>query len=266
MTRTMYDAIYADDLPSGGDLYAGYIDGDWPDDGAIAQRFSPVPVVGIATSADTDGGTVGDGPPDNGTWPEWIQWVVRRRAAGVDPTINTNRSTWEAGIAAFEAAGVAQPHWWIAAYVDDPADVPVIPAGAVAQQYYDFGDYDVSVVADYWPGVDPEPAPTIAAAAALEEDEDEMSTTSVNGRAGLSWAAGSRHVVQVGYDPAGGNPTLRMVLVLTTGPLVVSDWTFTAGLGTGVYEIPEARIPACRGVILEWAADSEQVTYDATAV
>ena len=30
MTRMMYDGITPASLPSGGDLYAGYVDGNWP--------------------------------------------------------------------------------------------------------------------------------------------------------------------------------------------------------------------------------------------
>jgi len=155
MTRTMYDAINVNSLPAGGDLYAGYVDGHWPDYSAIASKFGKDNTVGIATNPNDDNGTIGDGPPDNGTWPEWVAWTVRRRAAGVDPTINTNVSNWDAGKAAYASAKVAEPHWWIAHYDNDPT----IPAGAVAKQYASNNLYDTSSVADYWPGVDPVPTP-----------------------------------------------------------------------------------------------------------
>ena len=90
-----------------------------------------------------------------------------------------------------------------------------------------------------------------------------MSTTSVEGRAGLSWAAGTRHVVQVTYDPAGGDPALRVVLALITGPVVLA---LAPTLGTGILEIPAQYIAACRGVILESAAGSPNVVFDACAV
>lgn len=90
----------------------------------------------------------------------------------------------------------------------------------------------------------PVPTPT-------SEDED-MSTTSYLGRAGVSWAAGSKHVIQVTYDPAGGDPSLRLVLLLTTGPWVApASMTFPAGSGSGVYEIPADYVANCRGVVLE---------------
>lgn len=102
----------------------------------------------------------------------------------------------------------------------------------------------------------PEPAPTTIP----QPEEDDMSTTSVNGRAGLSWPQGSRHVVQVTYDPNLGNPALRVVLALTTGPWVAPEWKPTNGSGT--YEIPVEHRAGCRGVILEGAATP---VYDAVA-
>lgn len=94
-------------------------------------------------------------------------------------------------------------------------------------------------------------------------EDDNMSTTSVSGRAGISWAAGSKHVVQVTYDPANGDPKLRVVLALTTGPLVLSDgWQLENGSGS--LEIPAGNIAACRGVILEDTTTTN--IYDAIAV
>ncbi len=164
MTRTMYDAIDALSLPAGASLYAGYVDGRWPSADAIQQRFPHALVVRIATSAATNAGVVGDGPPDNGTWAEWVGWVKRRRAAGVDPTMYCALSQWPAGRAAFASARVTQPHWWVAHYSPDDT----IPAGAVALQHTNAGGYDVSAVADYWPGVDP--VPERVAPATVEED------------------------------------------------------------------------------------------------
>lgn len=184
MTRTMYDAIDALSLPAGGDLYAGYVDGKWPSADAIQQRFPHALVVRIATNPATDGGVVGDGPPDNGDWAEWIGWVRRRRAARVDPTMNCSLSQWPAGRAAFASAGVAQPHWWIAHYSPDHT----IPAGAVALQHTNLPGYDVSAVADYWPGVDP--APTAAPAALIEEDT--MVIVAVQGQTTIWMLAGDR--------------------------------------------------------------------------
>jgi hypothetical protein len=56
--------------------------------------------------------------------------------------------------AAFIRQGVAEPHYWCANYDNQP----ILRAGEVARQYANptltGRHYDVSVVADYWPGVD----------------------------------------------------------------------------------------------------------------
>ncbi len=58
---------------------------------------------------------------------------------------------------AFGDAHVLEPHYWVAAH---PGAGATIPPGAIAHQYADTGPVDLSVVADYWPGVDPPPIPT----------------------------------------------------------------------------------------------------------
>ncbi|UOZ05439.1 hypothetical protein [Amycolatopsis sp. WQ 127309] len=158
--RTLYDAVTAAHIPSTAAMVAGYIDkiklapwtaADW-------ARFPDAVKVEIVKKATTNAGHVLDVEPGDATPAEAPAWVRLRRAAGADPTIYCNAATWPAVRAAFRAAGVAEPHYWIARFDGDPA----IPAGAVAKQYR--GDvapgYDVSSVAGHWPGVDPDPRPT----------------------------------------------------------------------------------------------------------
>lgn len=136
------------------------------------------------------------------------------------------------------------------------------------KQYTDAGPYDLSEfdTPDLWDTRPPTPTPP-AAPDTIEEDE--MSTTSVNGRAGLSWAAGSRHVVQATCDPgAAGDKafTLRGVLVFPKTPATPGAFVFQLTVdsgGTGNYEIPETLRATCRGVILEGAGTP---VFDATAV
>jgi hypothetical protein len=155
VTRTGADSTVAAYLPEGMDIYLGYVDGNFRSYDQIKARFPGKLVVPIATQASGNVGIVGDGPPDNGTWPEWVAWVQRRRKAGVDPTINTNSSTWPAAVKAFNDAGVAQPHWWIAKWDDHPEVI----SGTIGKQYKSVPQrYDLSLFADYWPGVDPKPA------------------------------------------------------------------------------------------------------------
>lgn len=155
--RTAADAVVAEYLPAGKDIYLGYIDGKYQSYNPIKARFPHALVVPIATQAGGNVGTVFDGPPDNGTWPEVVAWVVRRRKAGVDPTVNTTGSAWATGVQAFNTAHVAQPHWWISSWNGDQS----VPAGAIGHQFETVpGRYDLSVFLDYWPGVDPPPAGT----------------------------------------------------------------------------------------------------------
>lgn len=157
MTRTGADSTNPEYLPEGMDIYLGYVDGNYRSYDAIKARFPRALVVPIATQAGGNVGTVGDGPPDNGTWPEWVGWVVRRRKAGVDPTMYTDASSWTEAIQAFNHAGVAQPHWWIAKWDNHPEVLP----GSIGKQYQEVPRrYDLSLFADYWPGVDPKPAST----------------------------------------------------------------------------------------------------------
>jgi hypothetical protein len=105
--------------------------------------------------ATTDSGTVLDCEQGNCTPAQSVDWVLLRRKAGVDPTVYCGRNTWWGQIrAAFQARNVPEPHYWVADYSGDPAK-PAIPPGAIALQYEDAGPYDLSAVADYWPGVDP---------------------------------------------------------------------------------------------------------------
>lgn len=154
----MYDVSVADYAPGDGDIYAGYIDGAYQSYQPLRKRFPGKLIVPIAVFPSTDAGIVFDGPPDNSTWPQVVDWVVMRRRAGVDPTVYTNSSSWGTGVSAFNQRGVTPPHWWIAAWPGGPG----VPTGAVAHQYASNARYDTSVVLDYWPGVDAAPAGTPA--------------------------------------------------------------------------------------------------------
>lgn len=271
MARTMYDGVAGGAAAIGrqakpGDLAAGYGDGLYRWSDADWAHIAPGVIrVVIVVHPSTNAGVILDCEPGNCGPADAVDWVLMRRAAGADPTVYCNQhdtvTGWPAVRGAFQARGVREPHYWVADY-DGVAE---IPAGAVGKQYADdiaLGrPWDLSVVADYWPGVDPAPAPSPVPHTSTSGD-DEMGTTSIQGRAGLSWPAGTRHVVQVTYDPAAGDPKLRVVLALTTGPLVLPD-AWQLAKGSGVLQIPAQNIASCRGVILEGAPAP---VYDATAV
>lgn len=154
--RIMYDSVAPSAIPTTAQLVAGYVDGAWAWPAAAWARFPNSIHVPIAVFTSTDAGIVGDCEQGDMTPQTAVQWVQMRRRAGVDPTIYCSEGNWASVIAAFDTAGVTRPHWWVAAY---PGGGAVIPAGAVAHQYADpnsgsGGNYDISAVADYWPGVD----------------------------------------------------------------------------------------------------------------
>lgn len=154
----MYDAIEASNLPVGSNLYAGYVNGNWPSYNAIKARFPHSTVLGISVSAQANEGKILDCEPGNCTPEECPGWVVMRREAGEQyPVIYCNEQDptvgWPAVRAAFHNQNVPEPLYWVANYDGNPN----IPAGAIAKQYASVDAYDTSSVADYWPGVDPDP-------------------------------------------------------------------------------------------------------------
>jgi len=147
----MYDAVTPGNVPANAQMVAGYVDGRYAWHANDWARFPNAVKVRIAVFSSTNDGHVLDIEPGCSTPASAPGWVQRRRAAGVDPSVYCNTSTWPTVRAAFAAAGVAQPHYWIAAY---PGNGPNLYPGSVAHQYANPGPVDISVVADYWPGVD----------------------------------------------------------------------------------------------------------------
>lgn len=165
--RIMFDSTSPWDIPRDAKMVAYYVDGkyawpqEWLDMFPNALKVS-ISAIGarVAQVGDVESGCI---------WPvaNAVPWVLRARAAGIDPTIYVNeRNDWGPCRDAFRRAGVPEPHWWVANY----DGVQSIPAGAIAKQYAHPHDgdgvanrpwetgkhYDLSVVADYWPGVDDE--------------------------------------------------------------------------------------------------------------
>lgn len=167
MTRIMYDALSteASTIPADAELVAGYIDAG-PVPAAppwTAETWALFPHaihVPIATQAATDDGLVLDVEAGDATPEQAPGWVTMRRAAGAHPTVYCSESAWPDVRAAFAAAIVAEPEWWIAGYPGSVGAGQLYP-GSVAHQYGGSaaGTWDVSAVADHWPGVDPDPTP-----------------------------------------------------------------------------------------------------------
>lgn len=154
MTRTMYDAVTSSNVPAEATLVAGYADGLYANIPQMKARFPHATVVTIAVRWTTRA-MVLDVETGDATPPEAVGWCTQTMADTSNRllTVYCNTSTWPSVRAAFRAAGVTEPQYWVAEYDGDPA----IPAGAIAKQWADRGPYDLSSVADYWPGVDPFP-------------------------------------------------------------------------------------------------------------
>jgi hypothetical protein len=148
----MYDSISAYTDPAGAQLYAGYVDGSWSDYDDVVRRFPGAVHVPIATSPDHLVGVVLDVENGDATPAQAPDWCMQRRQAGIDPTVYCNASTWPAVIQAFADRVMTPPHFWIARWGPDHT----IPAGAIALQHTSTANYDISAVADHWPGIDPE--------------------------------------------------------------------------------------------------------------
>lgn len=159
MTRLMYDGVTPASVPPGAALYAGYVNGKWQSYAGLVARFPTAKHVTICVNATGTARVLdvesGDATPEQA--PGWCE--DQRRAGEPYPVVYVGEDNWPSVRSEFGVQAVAEPLYWVAAYVDDPSQVPAIPAGAIALQYFDYGGYDASVVADYWPGVDPAPIP-----------------------------------------------------------------------------------------------------------
>lgn len=159
MPRLMYDAVTASNIPRNAAMVAGYVDqirlapwsqADW-------NLFPSAVKVQIVKKASSNWGHVLDVEPGDATPAEAPGWVKMRRNSGFStPTIYCNLSTWPSVYNEFKNQGVAQPLYWIAKY-DDIKNFPVLNGiTAIAKQYHgnDPHGFDISYVADFWPGVD----------------------------------------------------------------------------------------------------------------
>jgi hypothetical protein len=155
--RTMFDAIVVGDVPPEATMVAGYLDGSWPNVPQMRARFPHAVLVEVAVSVSTPParGRVLDVESGDATAAEAVAWCRSYGGPNSELAVYCNASTWPSVRAAFAAAGVSEPNYWVAEYDNDPT----IPAGAVAKQYASNDNFDTSSVSSYWPGVDPAPIP-----------------------------------------------------------------------------------------------------------
>lgn len=153
--RTMYDACNPIRPPADASMVAGYVSGGCEWSPAAWQLWAKALRVRIATGANVDDGVVLDVERGDATPADAPGWCARAQLRGVTPTVYTSASNVAAVLAACKVHDVPAPLIWVAQW----DGVATVPAGCIAKQYRNdvAAGYDVSAVADYWPGVDPAP-------------------------------------------------------------------------------------------------------------
>jgi hypothetical protein len=158
--RTMIDSVTARDIPASAAMVAGYVDGLYRWTAADWARFPAARKVRIAVFATTNDGQVLDIETGAATPAQAAGWVRMRLAAGQYPSVYVNRANVGAVLAALHAAGLDGKFGvWLA----DWTGVPHLAPGTYATQYAGSaqagGHFDLSLVSDFWPGIDPSPPP-----------------------------------------------------------------------------------------------------------
>jgi hypothetical protein len=167
-----------------GDLVAGYLNGiyAWPTLAWLGFREHRC--VKITIDARLDDGDVLDVENGDATPAQAIGWVQMRRRSGADPTLYGSQST-HAEIDRIWAAGT-RPAWkWVATLNGHP--ILTLGGLVVAEQFVDHGPTDESVVADFWPGIDPVTPPPSSSAGAPTPLGDSV----------------TRHPLSIATDPHG---------------------------------------------------------------
>lgn len=165
--RLAYDSVNPGAIPRNAAIVMGYVPPSrfaWTD--AQWTLFPNSIHVRITPSAAVFGPGVHmlDVEPGDATIAQVPEWIINSRAAGQEGSIYCSASIWEQVQAAVTTAELTHPPYVVAAY---PGNGPTLPTlngiTATGHQYAGSatsgGDYDLSAIAPYWPGVDPLPAP-----------------------------------------------------------------------------------------------------------
>ena len=159
----MADSTNAVDIPVGRyELVAGYVDGDYAWTASEWGRHAAASdLVRITVTGATLDAHVADVERYDLSPAQGVDWAVRMLAAGRYPTLYASLSVWGSILDDYRARGVdsGRTGAWVAAW----NGTPNLESGWLAHQYANSvmvgAHYDLSVVADYWPGVDALPAP-----------------------------------------------------------------------------------------------------------
>ena len=164
--RVMYDGVNPSTVPSGADVYAGYINGNWPTYGLFTAKFPQARQVSITVFSKGDAQVL-DVENGDASAADVPAWLTRQRSLNqARPTVYCSRVGspgygWQDVIDACRAAGVALPDFWIADYTTGAHPLALNGITAVAVQWIDHGGYDESAIYDpTWPAANPTPKPS----------------------------------------------------------------------------------------------------------
>jgi len=152
--KTMFDAVNINNLPTGAEMVAGYVNGLWPTYHELQKRHPHAQVVSISISADTLADVL-DVEKYDATATQSLGWARAMRAKRRPPIIYTSAANVNAVLDVFTAAGEPHPYLWVAEWNNEPHLYP----GSVATQwangthtYPGLADgCDTSLVSELWP-------------------------------------------------------------------------------------------------------------------
>lgn len=251
--RLGYDAVTWQNIPSDAPFVLGYVDGNyaWPQEAWDHFKALGIPAATIAVETSTDANVL-DCEPDNPVDPtrnpeDAVPWAQRQ----AHPVIYCSQENVPLMVAAFSAAGVPQPMYDVCDDTQSSHSWSGNGANVVSTQYNITDSVDFNLVADYWPGVDPAPAQSDPTPIESVPNMTMSERSDSKGVLGLSWSLGSAKDLQFITDGSLGTaPELRIVFLLTTGPLVIGNDNWV----NGRVVIPLSGVcnPAnCFGVIVE---------------
>lgn len=150
MSAILVDALYPAGIPlrfSPDVIMASYVDHPEVSPNCmvqLAERFPHNPLVTIAAhygdaqicDVETGAMAAADVPA----------WCARQRSLGTDPSCYASPANWSDVCRAFANTPGDLPHWWAV----DRRLGPVIPSGAVGNQWLGAGGYDLSIITDGW--------------------------------------------------------------------------------------------------------------------
>lgn len=157
----MADSVTSADIPSGYPLVGYYVDGLYAWSDADRRRHQASILVGITVTGNTLDAQVADVENGDLTAAQGADWAFRKIQAGQFPWLYFSYSRFGEVAAAVHARGIPDNQWaaWIALWDGKAQLLPNNALKQYANPTLSGGHYDLSIAADYLPGIDPAPVP-----------------------------------------------------------------------------------------------------------